>query len=105
MIEIIVIGTVLKREINSMSMNVLILESVGSCVDEGGNTYPLNVDRTPDIDNPVHFSECESEWFDKLSDDDYSSFLEWHTEHLLSAFKEGGKFYNYTPEQLNKESK
>ena len=22
-------------------------------------------------------------------------------EHSLSAFKEGGKFHNYTPEQLN----
>tara|TARA_Y100001938_G_scaffold53025_1_gene74225 strand:+ start:82 stop:447 length:366 start_codon:yes stop_codon:yes gene_type:complete len=84
-----------------MSLEVLILESVGACVNTEGMTYPLNIDGTPDTDNGVHFSECESEWFDKLSDDDYSLFLEWHTKHSLSAFKEGGKFHGYTPEQLN----
>ena len=27
-----------------MSMNVLVLESVGSCIDEDGTVYPMNVD-------------------------------------------------------------
>tara|TARA_R100000008_G_scaffold65048_1_gene42052 strand:+ start:146 stop:412 length:267 start_codon:yes stop_codon:yes gene_type:complete len=88
-----------------MSLNVLVLESVGSCIDDKGNTYPLNVNGTPDTNNPVHFSECTEEWYDNLSEDDYSAFLKWHMKHSLSAFKEGGKFYNYTPEQFNKESK
>mgnify|MGYP001434593301 CR=1 FL=1 len=69
-----------------MSINVLILESVGSCIDEDGNTFSLNVNGTPDTNNPVHFSECTEEWYDGLSKDDYSAFLEWHTEHNLSIY-------------------
>ena len=69
-----------------MSMNVLILESVGSCVNEGGNVYPLNVDGTPDMNNSVHFSKCTQEWYDGLSKDDYSAFLEWHMKHNLSIY-------------------
>ena len=49
-----------------MSINVLILESVGSCIDEDGNTFSLNVNGTPDTNNPVHFSECTEEWYDGL---------------------------------------
>ena len=69
-----------------MSMNVLVLESVGSCIDEDGITYPLNVDDTPDMNSGIHFSECTHEWYDGLSQDDYSLFLEWHIDHNLSAF-------------------
>ena len=69
-----------------MSLNVLILESVGSCIDGGGNTYSLNIDGTPDTDNPVHFSECTQEWYDGLSEDDYLEFLEWHSKYRLSVF-------------------
>ena len=76
--------TIKKGEI--MSLNVLILESVGSCIDNTGMTYPLNVDGTPDTNNLVHFSECTQEWYDGLSEDDYSLFLEWHIDHNLSAF-------------------
>ena len=69
-----------------MSMNVLILESVGSCIDEGGNVYPLWENGTPNTDNSVHFSECTQEWYDGLSKDDYSAFLEWHMKHNLSIY-------------------
>ena len=75
----------------TMSLNVLILESVGSCVDNKGNTYPLQTDGTPDTDNGVHFSDCEQEWFDGMSEDDYSAFLEWHTNHNLSVYNKGSK--------------
>ena len=74
-----------------MSLNVLMLESVGSCVDGDGNTYPLNVDGTPDTDNSVHFSECTEEWYDGLSQDDYSLFLEWHIDNNLSYYNKGSK--------------
>ena len=74
-----------------MSLNVLILESVGSCIDGGGNTYSLNIDGTPDTDNPVHFSECTQELYDGLSEDDYSAFLEWHTNHNLSIYNKESK--------------
>ena len=71
---------------NKMSLEVLMLESVGSCIDCTGTTYPLNVDGTPDLSSGVHFSECTHEWYDGLSQDDYSLFLEWHIDNNLSAF-------------------
>ena len=83
-----------------MSMNVLILESVGSCIDEGGNVYPLWENGTPDTENPIHFSECTQEWYDGLSKDDYSAFLEWHMKHNLSIYD----FFN-TNFSIYKESK
>ena len=75
----------------NMSLNVLILESVGSCVDNKGNTYPLQTDGTPDTDNGVHFSDCEQEWFDGMSENDYSAFLEWHTDNNLSVYNKESK--------------
>ena len=79
------------KEINKvkeskMSLEVLVLESVGSCIDCTGTTYPLNIDGTPDTAGGVHFSECTHEWYDGLSQDDYSLFLEWHIDNNLSAF-------------------
>ena len=76
---------------NNMSLNVLVLESVGSCVDNKGNTYPLQTDGTPDTDNGVHFSDCEQEWFDGMSENDYSAFLEWHTDNNLSVYNKESK--------------
>ena len=70
-----------------MSMNVLVLESVGSCVDSNGTTYPLNVDGTPDMNGGVHFDDVSIEWFDLMSDKDYDEFLEWHSEWRLSVFE------------------
>ena len=74
-----------------MSLNVLLLESVGSCIDCTGTTYPLNVDGTPDTNNGVHFSDCEQEWFDGMSENDYSAFLEWHTDNNLSVYNKESK--------------
>ena len=77
----------LKEKENKMSLNVLVLESVGSCVDCNGMTYPLNVDGTPDMNGGVHFDDVSIEWFDLMSDKDYEEFLEWHSEWRLSVFE------------------
>ena len=61
----------LKEKENQMALNVLMLESVGSCIDNKGNTYPLQTDGTPDTDNSVHFSDCEQEWIDGMSENDW----------------------------------
>ena len=53
-----------------MSLEVLMLESVGSCIDTNGITYPLNTDGTPDTDAGVHIDDCDPEWFNGLSDPD-----------------------------------
>jgi len=60
-----------------MSLEVLILESVGSCVDTSGVTYPLNIDGTPDTDAGVHVDDCSPEWFDSMSDEDHAEFDRW----------------------------
>ena len=81
----------LKEKENKMSLNILVLESVGSCIDLNCMTYPLQTDGTPDTDNGVHFSDCEQEWFDGMSEDDYSAFLEWHTDNNLSVYDKESK--------------
>ena len=58
-------------------MNVLVLESVGSCVDTEGMIYPMNVDNTPDTNNGVDWLDTTDEWFESLSDEDVVSFDEW----------------------------
>mgnify|MGYP003628916372 CR=1 FL=1 len=55
---------------NKMSLEVLMLESVGSCIDTNGITYPLNIDDTPDLNSGVHIDDCDPEWFAGLSDSD-----------------------------------
>ena len=62
-----------------MSMNVLVLESVGSCVDSNGTTYPLNVDGTPDMNDgtAVHIGDCNDLWFGVLSSEDLSEMNAW----------------------------
>ena len=77
-----------------MSLNVLILESVGSCVDSEGYIYPLNVDGSPDRDAGVHYSECTGEWYDSLNEEDYLLFIEWHTDNNLSIYKYNKELYN-----------
>ena len=81
----------LKVKENKMSMNVLVLESVGSCVDTNGVTYPLNVDGTPDMNSGVHFCDVSNEWFDSLSTKDYSEFLKWHIDWSLSMYNKESK--------------
>ena len=81
----------LKEKENKMSMKVLMLESVGSCIDCTGTTYPLNVDGTPDLNDGVHFCDVSNEWFDSLSAKDYSEFLKWHIDWSLSMYNKESK--------------
>ena len=62
-----------------MSMNVLMLESVGSCIDCTGTTYPLNIDGTPDMNDgmAVHVGDCNDQWFGALSSEDLSEMSSW----------------------------
>ena len=52
-----------------MSLETLVLESVGSCIDCTGTTYPLNVDGTPDMSSGVHYSDVSEEFLNGLSFD------------------------------------
>ena len=85
----------LKVKENKMSMNVLVLESVGSCIDCTGTTYPLNVDGTPDLSSGVHYSDCCEEWSNSLSFDDAAELNDW-------VYEVCGDEYTYF---LDKESK
>jgi|TARA_R100000479_G_C6208660_1_gene137376 hypothetical protein len=51
---------------------MILLDSVGTFIDIKTNiTYPANIDSTPDMDNPLHLDEIESnEWFESLSAED-----------------------------------
>lgn len=49
---------------------VIILESVGSCIDDDGNVYPLNCDGTPDLMITCHVDEQDEEFWDSISDED-----------------------------------
>ena len=64
---------------NKMSMNVLVLESVGSCIDTNNVTHPLNEDGTPDMYDgmDVHVGDCNDEWFGALSSEDLSEMSGW----------------------------
>ena len=56
-----------------MSLNVLILKSVGSCIDENGVTYPLQLNSEPDRDNGTHILDVDNqERWDSLSFEDYN---------------------------------
>ena len=48
------------------------LHSVGSIIDDEGNTYPMTTSGKPDLDNPIHISEIDKEddWYMTLSDKD-----------------------------------
>ena len=50
--------------------NVIILESVGSCVDDKGYVYPLNCDGTPELMITCHVDEQDDEFWDTISDND-----------------------------------
>ena len=67
----------LKVKENKMSMNVLVLESVGSCIDCTGTTYPLNVDGTPDLSSGVHYKDTSEEFLNNLSFDDAAELNDW----------------------------
>ena len=62
-----------------MSMNVLVLESVGSCIDTDNVTHPLNEDGTPDMYDgmAVHVGDCNDEWLGSLSESDHLELTQW----------------------------
>ena len=67
----------LNKKENKMSVETLVLESVGSCIDCTGTTYPLNVDGTPDLNDPVHYSDVCEEWLNGLSFNDAAELNDW----------------------------
>ena len=60
-----------------MSLNVLMIESVGSCIDCTGTTYPLNVDGTPDLSSGVDWLDTTDEWSESLSEEDAGLLDDW----------------------------
>ena len=68
-----------------MSMNVLVLESVGSCVDTEGTIYPMNMDNTPDTNCGVDWVDTSDEWSESLSDDDNDLLHDWLLENNYSV--------------------
>ena len=79
----------LKEKENKMSVNVLVLESVGSCIDTDNVTHPLNVDGTPDMidGTAVHVGDTTDEWFGSLSESDHLELTQWvwWVNNLLST--------------------
>ena len=49
---------------------VILLESVDSCIDKHGNIYPLNCDGTPDLMITCHVDDQDEEFWDTISDED-----------------------------------
>ena len=61
-------------------MEVLVLESVGSCVDTEGMIYPMNVDSTPDLSCGSDFLDTTDEWSEALSEEDAGLLDYWMIE-------------------------
>lgn len=48
--------------------NYINLTSVGCVLDtDTHTTYPLTINGEPDINCPVHISDCTSDWYENLS--------------------------------------
>ena len=71
-----------------MSLNVLVLESVGSCMDADGMVYPMNGNDTPDTNGGVDFLDTTDEWMNSLSDDDNDLLHNWLLENNYSVHVE-----------------
>ena len=84
-------------------MNVLVLESVGSCIDEDGIVYPMNVDNTPDITSGVDWLDTDEEWNEALSEEDAGLLDDWLLEYnyTVDLDNQPDSSHNYTPEELN----
>ena len=50
-------------------INVIMLESVDSCIDKDGNIYPFNCDGTPDLMITCHVDEQDEEFWNTISDE------------------------------------
>ena len=68
-----------------MSLNVLVLESVGSCMDEDGTVYPMNTDNTPDTNSGVDWLDTTDEWSESLSEEDAGLLNDWLLENNYSV--------------------
>jgi len=68
-----------------MSMNVLILDSVGSCINTDGVVYPLNEDGTPDTNSGVDWLDTSDEWSESLSEEDAGLLNDWLLENNYSV--------------------
>ena len=68
-----------------MSLNVLVLESVGSCIDTEGMVYPLNVDDTPDTNCGSDWLDTTDEWSESLSEEDAGLLNDWLLENNYSV--------------------
>ena len=66
-----------KEKVNQIALNVLMLESVGSCITCDGITYPLQIDGTPDMNNGVHYKDTSEEFLNNLSFDDAAELNVW----------------------------
>ena len=64
-----------------MSMNVLMLVSVGSCIDTDNMVYPLDTNNNSDFDMGVHVGYTTDEWLGSLSLDDVTEMNEWVWEN------------------------
>ena len=49
---------------------VMILESVRTCIDDQGNIYPLNCDGTPDFMITYHLDDVDEDFWNTISDED-----------------------------------
>ena len=74
----------------NMSLNVLMLTSVGSCIDTDNLVYPLDVNNNPCFDDGVHVGMTTDEWLGSLSMDDTTAMNEWvwkQNEHAVKGLK------------------
>ena len=60
-------------------MSFIVLESVGTAVDENGITHPINADGTIDMDEgmAVDWIDTDDEWSSSLSNEDAKLLDEW----------------------------
>ena len=87
----------LKEKENKMSLEVLVLESVGSCIDCTGTTYPLNVDGTPDLNSGVHYKDTSEEFLNNLSFGDATALNAWVYDHCGDEYT---YFVDYDKESI-----
>jgi hypothetical protein len=73
------------RKGKNMSLKVLMLESVGSCVDESGIVYPMNTNNTPDTNCGVDWIDTSDEWSESLSEEDAGLLDDWLLENNYSV--------------------
>ena len=49
---------------------VILLESVGSCIEEDGYVSPMNCDGTPDLMITCHVNELDDDFWNDIDDED-----------------------------------